>query len=139
MNFRSQWVFFLLLAIGVNFPACSSPPTSASDDYAFSAEEVVRFERDALKGGQDSAVQLIWVSLDEGKKEEAIFWAQVAMENGSAVGRHNYASLLAQRGDFRSLSRAKYHLDYLASQGDGDAKVLLKDVERKIAALKVSN
>jgi len=89
----------------------------------------------ALDGSSDAALKLFWASLDNGKMEDALYWAQIAMENGSEVGRHNYASLLVQKGDARSLSRAKYHLTKLAAGGDRDAAVLLREAEHKLLEL----
>lgn len=98
-----------------------------------SCEEIEGLTRGALDGSPDAALKLFWTSFDEGKMEDALYWAQVAMENGSQAGRHNYASLLIQRGDAKSLARARYHLKILVKQGDKDAIVLLKEAERKQA------
>ncbi len=106
-------------------------PVSICEDYEFSCAQVSGLNETALAGSARDALKLYWFYLDQGNKDEAVFWAQVAMENGSPIGRHNYAYLLAERGDARSLARAKYHLRALAEQGDKDAASLLRKIESK--------
>lgn len=106
-------------------------PVNISGRFEYSRDEVVSLNEAALNGSAEDALKLFWFHLDRGDKDEALYWAQVAMENGSPVGRHNYASLLAERGDVRSLARAKYHLLILVGQGNRDAESLLREVESK--------
>jgi TPR repeat protein len=106
-------------------------PVSICEDFEFSCTEVAGLSDAALAGSAEAALKLFWFYLDRENKDEALYWAQVAMENGSAVGRHNYASLLADRGDSRSLARAKFHLRALVEQGDKDAESLLREIEKK--------
>lgn len=103
-----------------------------SCDSKLSCGQFEELTQSALNGSADAALDLSWASLDKGDKEEALYWAQIAMENGSAAGRRNYAFLLSERGDAKSLARARYHLRALVSQGYEGADVLLGIVERKL-------
>jgi len=121
----------LILVAGTCMSAEQEKPVNLCGDYDFSCTEVAGLNESALAGSADAALKLFWFYLDQENEDEAIFWAQVAMENGSPVGRHNYASLLVKRGDVRSLARAKYHLKALVEHGDKDAASLLREVESK--------
>lgn len=104
-----------------------------SCDSELSCGQIESLTESALNGSADAALDLSWASLDKGEKEDALYWAQIAMENGSSAGRRNYASLLSEKGDTKSLTRARYHLRMLVSQGYEGADVLLRVVERKLA------
>ena len=108
------------------------PPAMLCEDDEHSCGEVVALETKALSGSDKAALSLYWYHLGRDDKNEAMYWAQIAMENGSEVGRFNYASMLAERGDPRSLARAKFHLAALAVQGDVDAAWLLRHVDSRI-------
>lgn len=123
-------MFCGLLSVVPQVMACqplkqAGEPTLICDGQ-ISPEQMESTINIALSGDEDAAMRLLWDALDEGKREEAIYWAQIAMENGSQAGRHGYASLLIQKGDERSLRRARFHLNILIAQGDQDAKVLLE-------------
>ena len=104
-----------------------------SCDSELSCGQIAGLTESALNGSADTALDLSWASLDKGEKENALYWAQIAMENGSLAGRRNYAFLLSEKGDVQSLTRARYHLRALVSQGYSGADVLLGTVERKLA------
>lgn len=122
----------LLVASGGCYSSDIKKPVSICGGE-LSCEEVGGPIESALSGSPEAALELFWASLDKGEKEEALYWARIAMENGSQAGRHNYASLLIRQGDARSLQRARYHLKILVRQGDKDAAVLLEEAERKIS------
>jgi len=125
----------LAIALGLAAGACMSTekekPISPSESFEFSRSELADLSESALAGSAEDALKLSWFYSDQGNKDEEFFWTQVAMENGSAAGRHNYASVLVERGDARSLARAKYHLKALVEQGSKDAESLLREVESK--------
>lgn len=121
----------LCIAVGAGMAEEREKPVNISGEFEYSCDEVVSLSEAALKGSAEDALKLFWFHLDRGDKDEALYWAQVAMENGSSVGRHNYASLLVERGDVRSVARAKYHLRILADQGNKDAQSLLREIESK--------
>jgi len=101
-------------------------------DGELSCGQLEELAKSALNGSADAALDLSWAHLDKGEEDEALYWTQIAMENGSPAGRHNYASLLIRKGDMRSLLRARYHLKILVEQGDSDSAVLLEEAERKL-------
>lgn len=123
----------LAMLLGLVAGACMSTerekPFSPSQSFEFSHSELAGLSESALAGSAEDALKLSWFYSDQGNKDEEFFWTRVAMENGSAAGRHNYASLLVERGDSRSLARAKYHLKALVEQGNKDAESLLREVE----------
>jgi len=128
-----------LLFSGALFAAsggCHSTEPEKPDfscDSELSCGQIEDLTQSALNGSADAALDLSWTSLDKGDKEEALYWAQIAMENGSPAGKRNFAFLLSEKGDAKSLVRARYHLRALVSQGYEGADVLLGVVERKLA------
>jgi TPR repeat protein len=108
------------------------PPVLLCEDDDYSCGEVVDLESKALSGSEKEALSLYWYYLGRDERSEAMYWAQIAMENGSEVGRFNYASMLAERGDPRSLARAKFHLAEMAAQGDADAASLLRRIDSRV-------
>jgi hypothetical protein len=100
-----------------------------------SAEEMKKMERAALSGSAELALELMWATFDDENQDVPLFWARIAMENGSAVGQHGYASLMSKKNDYASLARAAFHLRALIDKGDGDAAVLLEEVEKKMIRL----
>jgi hypothetical protein len=138
MNIRI-WLFALLI-----LPAFFSRTSAAQSaekpvfvqENTVSSEEMEEKKKRALDGSQEMALDLMWLTFDNDDQEVPIFWAQIEMENGSLAGRHGYATLLFKKGDYISLARAAYHLRALSDQGDGDASVLLKEVEKKRQRLK---
>ncbi|MDO5505073.1 MAG: hypothetical protein Q4F49_02130 [Pseudoxanthomonas suwonensis] len=125
--------FGALLAVSGGCHSTEPEKPDFSCDGELSCGQLEELTESALNGSANAALDLFWASLDKGEKEEALYWAQIAMENGSAAGRRNYASLLSEKGDAKSLARARYHLRMLVSQGYEGADVLLGAVERKLA------
>lgn len=124
--------FIYLLFMSPVLFACGSAgddvPILICDD-GVNASNVDSMKDSALSGSPDAAMALFWAVLDDGDKEGALFWSQIAMENGSKAGRHGHASLLMQRGDAASLKRARFHLGVLIKDGDKDAAVLLEKLD----------
>lgn len=131
MKILSLFILSFLIA-GPCMSADKEHPVSICEDYDFTCGEVADLSESALSGSAEDAIKMYWSALDKDNTEDAMFWARVAMENGSAIGRHNYASLLSRRADVGSLIRAKFHLKALVSQGDKDAEPLLREVELKL-------
>jgi len=128
-------VFFLLTVLPAGCAFCQSnghgQPVSICGN-GLSCEDAKGMEVRALDGDGEAAIELFWDASDNDRKDDALFWAQIAMENGNSAGRHNYAVLLMEKGDLRSLMRARFHLKILVAQGDKDSGVLLSDVEKKL-------
>lgn len=96
-----------------------------------SCAQVTELSDAALAGSAEAAFKLQSFYLDQDNIEEAIYWAQVSVENGSEQGRYAYAFLLNLRGGQRDLERAKYHLKIAAKQGQPLAESLLREIEAK--------
>ena len=97
----------------------------------YSCSQVAELNDAALAGSAEAAFKLQAFYFNQDNIDEAIYWAQVAVENGSSQGRYAYAFLLNLRGMPRDLARAKYHLKIAAGQGHPLAESLLFEVEAK--------
>jgi TPR repeat protein len=103
----------------------ASSDGSAMDFKHIKVEDIPGFERQALAGDGDVAMRLAnyfdFVQLDYPK---AMYWMQIAAEDGSPIGQYNYAHMLADderagamgETDSRSRERAKLRANYWFKQ-----------------------
>lgn len=123
----------VLLAISLFAPllmAQNEKPVLLCGEHGNCADIPILSEK-ALAGSPEAAFELQSYYLDEDNLEEAIYWAQVSVENGSKQGRYAYAFLLNLRGHPRDLERAKFHLKRAIQEGHPLAQSLLREIELK--------
>ncbi|WP_156890114.1 hypothetical protein [Silanimonas lenta] len=123
---------FLLSASTQVFAEGGEKPVDISHQFEIEESNLNSKVESALNGSPQDALDVFWFYLDRGNKDEALYWSRVAMENGSDLGRKNYASLLLERCDQRSVARARFHLRILVNQGNEDAQVLLNKLNAEL-------
>jgi len=104
----------------------------------YSNDEISEMADDALNGSQDKALSLYFQFRDIHDYAQALYWAQIAMENGSQLANKFYIDALIEKGDIHSLKRARYHLSNLIQGNPGDKEdliVIANKIEEKLAAL----
>jgi len=104
-----------------------TPPVLLCPDY--SEEEIHAMMEAALDGSQDNALYLYFEFIGKHDNAQALYWAQIAMENGSQPARRFYIDALVEKGDINSLKRARYHLN----------KIIENDIENKEDLIIIAN
>jgi len=113
-----------------------TPPNFLCPDY--SEEGIHAMMEAALDGSQNDALHLYFEFIEKHDYIQAVYWAQIAMENGSQEGKKFYIDALIEKGDIHSLKRARYHLSNLIQGNPGDKEdliVIANNIEEKLAAL----
>jgi len=106
---------------------------SPSQVFLLTDEEIVKLEKEALKGSGDSAFEL-WkhYGVDRGDSDadskKSIYWLKIAAKNGHVIAQYNLAYISFYESP-QNISDAKYWAKKAALQGDKDAVVLLKEIE----------
>jgi TPR repeat protein len=96
------------------------------------AAEKAKLESEALAGSPEAAQSLMsYYSLKRPNTQEAMYWAHIEAENGSAVGMYNYGFYLSKDADPRNQARAKFWLEQADKNGAPLAENLLKQMEAK--------
>jgi len=113
-----------------------TPPVLLCPDY--SEEEIHAMMEAALDGSQDNARYLYFEFIGKNDNIQALYWAQIAMENGSQEGRKYYVDALVLKGDMQSLKRARYHLNKMMEddlENKEDLIVIANNIEGKLIEL----
>jgi TPR repeat protein len=89
--------------------------------------EIRDLEPKALGGSTEAALRLCnffdFIRMDH---NEAMFWVQIAAENGGHISEYNYGSMLYEDPNPRNRQRARFWLERAAKNGDEKAKILLR-------------
>jgi TPR repeat protein len=103
----------------------------AVDGVALSREELHDFPEKALLGSPVHARRLAThYMVAQPSREDAIFWALIAAENGDVNGKYMAGFLMKDSVDPRLQKRAKFWLTQAAKSGHLLASDLLKEIER---------
>src|SRR5690348_8954540 len=81
-----------------------------ADSLELSDEKLLKVKRDALDGSPSEGYHLLeYYDVYKGDRAQAMYWAQIAAENGEARNAFDYASLLSDDKDnVMSLIRARF-------------------------------
>lgn len=121
---------FLLIGGAMAKPISSENSLiSPSQSVFVSEEEEPLLERQALEGSPKAATRLYSFYGMTGRTKEAIYWAEIATENGQENGPYLLGSLLIREPDINSLVRACFWLKRASNSGEKLADSLLKEYE----------
>jgi TPR repeat protein len=137
------WAIVFILGIGLVFAAIgfvyaghgdsSSNPESnfvmSGQVYSLTDNEVQRLADEALGGTAEGAFRLyLFFELVKGDHLEALFWLQIAAENGHPIGQYNFGGMLRKDPDPRNRQRARFWFERAAENGVSGASERLKEI-----------
>jgi hypothetical protein len=107
-------------------------PVMGNAPFIIPSADLPTIEKQALEGSPDAAQRLYRyyrkVALNS---EAAVYWAQIAADNGDATGQYAFGLELLERKDEDSAVRAKYWIRRAAEQGNSRARDVLDRLERE--------
>ncbi|MCZ4303328.1 hypothetical protein O4G98_01145 [Zoogloeaceae bacterium G21618-S1] len=107
----------------------SERSVSSVHGMALDGSEIKRLASDALDGSGDAARRLaLHFLVAQGDREEGLYWAIIAAENGDIIGQYNTGFLLKDDPDPRNRQRAIYWLKRAKAAGNDAAQSLLEEL-----------
>ena len=108
-----------------------------AEGLQLSDDELLKKQKDALDGSPAAGYDLLeYYIVYIRDHDQAMYWAQIAAENGEANNEFDYASYLSDdKGNLMSLIRARFWAKRALKNGHPIAKSLLSDIDKEIKAL----
>lgn len=94
------------------------------------SDELTNLTSSALQGDKEAAHRIAryyeGIELDH---QKAMYWYQIAAENGGTVNHYNYGVMLANSSDSQDKIRARYWLSLALKEGDEHAADEIKQLD----------
>ena len=120
----------LLLTLTGNPGKADDQPVMGNAPFVISDKDLPIVKNEALGGSGEAALRLYKyyrkIALDP---KSAIYWAQVAAENGDPIGQYTFGLELLELKDEQSETRARYWMRRAADQGNSRARDVLDRLE----------